>query len=210
MEGFICPQCKSSFESTFALQDHFIKQHQNIVKETNVDSNKTFLQKVKTLNKSSTLSSKSNTQTHNHDHNANIYQPSNLPKITNLSKFTLSGGIDEKLYSKQSIGKTLNHTDLFKKTRHDYVASTTVKENRLILRLDKLLHVIDLYTAKDKRNYELTVAEWAKDADVPLCPFCSKKFSTLFLRFPHHCTVMQLLASIIWLKWPKTPKIVEK
>lgn len=187
-EGFICPECKNSYESTFALQDHFINQHQNIVKEnqSQLDSNKSFLQKVKTLNKSSTLSSTSNTQ---HDYNANIYQtnPSNLPKITDLSKFTTSGGIDEKLYTKQTIGETLNHTVLFKKTRHDYVASTTVKENRLILRLEKLLRVIDISTNKERRNYELTVADWANDSDVPLCPSCSKKFSAFLLRFPHHC-----------------------
>ena len=38
----------------------------------------------------------------------------------------------------------------------------------------------------------------------------SQEFICESVGFLNQNTVMQLLASIIWLKWPKTPKIVEK
>ena len=115
---------------------------------------------------------------------------SKAPEIQNInySEFTTTGGIDVLQYKKQLIGQyddqqINNH---FKKTRSSNITRIIAQENKLLLRLEKLLKVINL-EKPSRRNYETSIVPWVPDKDVPFCPGCGSKFGLFQMNFPHHC-----------------------
>ena len=115
-------------------------------------------------------------------------EPPPPPKITDFTKHTLTGGIDELQFSHQPIGKfdDKSITEAFKFIRHEHVKRITLEENRVLLRLEKLSSTPSL-PSNERRDYEKSVVNWVKDEDCPICPFCGEKFSIWKLSLPHHC-----------------------
>lgn len=207
-EGFICPLCKTDHDSMFQLQNHFITQHSessNDSSHTNKSSNPNHSShqnsspqsgghgspqnKNKKKNQDETSrrgeNNKNLSGTSNNPKNLNLPQPS--LKITNFKIHTTTGGIDHLQYKKQEIGDHDygEYNNFFKKTRTSMITRAIANENKLLLRLEKLLKII--YLPKfQRRNYELSIVNWAADKDVPFCPDCSVKFSFLNFKFPHH------------------------
>ena len=138
---------------------------------------KTTLRKVTNINKKSSKQISSET-------------PSKASEIQNInySEFTTTGGIDVLQYKKQLIGQYDDQqiNKHFKKTRSSNITRIIAQENKLLLRLEKLLKVINLEKSS-RRNFETSIVPWVPDKDVPFCPGCGSKFGLFQMNFPHHC-----------------------
>lgn len=155
-EGFLCPMCHKDLRSPEKLIAHFQVLHseeQDILK-----SIKEFYGKAK----------------------KKILKLEDQDLETFKNELTL-----EHLYidvqQEQELGCFHSHTDFFKNIRRDRLDHRTAETNKLIIRLDKLLH---LYGADRKQNEQYLVA-WVDGTFVKQCPSCAANFN--IARRQHHC-----------------------
>jgi len=92
----------------------------------------------------------------------------------------------------QELGAVRRRTPRFRGMRKGKTDTSDLRQNQLLLRLDKLLYdgpnengLAAKAALKARRDYERTVVTWTDDSMVTLCPDCHKPFG--MLRRKHHC-----------------------
>lgn len=98
-------------------------------------------------------------------------------------------------------GKLVSHTEEFLNLRAQRISHAHREQDRLLLRLEKLMRVADdpsdspaagltRFTAGSaalkRKAAQKALVPWAADKDVPLCPICAAEFNRITRR-KHHC-----------------------
>ncbi|XP_025016336.1 rabenosyn-5 isoform X2 [Tetranychus urticae] len=164
MEGFLCPNCISRFDTARELLAHFEEQHKGETPQKAVSSLRGILDKAKKiLNTDDEGSSKSTNAADNefYDNDPNEYWR-----------------------SVQACGPTRSYWEQFKVRRNHKIENCVIETNKLLIRLDKLLRETPI-DPDLKKLHEKSVVEWVEDVYVNLCPQCAKTFN--FSRRRHHC-----------------------
>lgn len=171
MEGFICPECKVTFQTIGLLENHFNTHFEG-------PSIKSILSKAKDY----TLS-----WIANDGDSAGSY-----PSATEGDGgggpgwSTGSSTPTELLYTDQSIGRANNLTKVFKAVRPKRISHSQKEANKLHLRLDKLVTALVSEIQAGKKNLkdvEKSVIPWNDTSDT--CVSCSEILSVLSRK--HHC-----------------------
>nr|XP_023019565.1 rabenosyn-5 [Leptinotarsa decemlineata] len=81
----------------------------------------------------------------------------------------------------QDPGLTQSHTDYYKSSRREKLDHKTAETNKLIIRLDRLLHV----NGPDRKQHEQELVAWLDGTTVSRCPSCTSAFN--ITRRQHHC-----------------------
>lgn len=81
----------------------------------------------------------------------------------------------------QESGQNRSHTEFFKNVRRERLDHRTSETNRLIIRLDKLLHI----HGSDRKQQEQELVTWLDGTTVSRCPSCAATFN--ITRRQHHC-----------------------
>lgn len=162
MEGFLCPNCISRFDTARELLSHFEEQHKGETPQKAVSSLRGILDKAKKiLNTDDDGSSKSTNAADNE-----FYDPNEYWRST------------------QACGPTRRYWEQFKLKRSHKIENCIIETNKLLIRLDKLLRETPI-DPDLKKLHEKSVVEWVEDVHVNLCPQCAKTFN--FSRRRHHC-----------------------
>ncbi|KAG8232352.1 hypothetical protein J437_LFUL008820, partial [Ladona fulva] len=165
LEGFICPICKKDLVTALLLSTHFQEEH---------NDDQDVLRSLKDL------FGKAKKKILKQDVPGQEY-------FQNQSETEFSQNQSKPgFYSRhQTVGCIRSHMETFRMLRSARVEHYAAETNKLLIRLDKLL--IDMPTDPIKRKaHEQQVVPWLNDADVPLCPSCTRPFQ-LLMRRKHHC-----------------------
>ncbi|XP_053678918.1 rabenosyn-5 [Anopheles nili] len=175
IEGFLCPVCKSDLRSPERLTLHVEHEHsdeQDLLRSLKEMFN--FARQgitLKAKKKNSLMST--------------ISEPSSniLEAAIYSSGAKIPTGLTQELV-KQVIGYYCDHSMYFKAVRNPRLERYAAETNKLIIRLDKLLH--DCPTDVDqKKRHEQSKVPWVNGKLVKLCPGCAKSFG--ITRRQHHC-----------------------
>lgn len=159
LEGFICPICKTNFETPNDLTRHFEELH-NDDPEIFKSLKDLFGKAKKKILKQDEI-------------------PEVFPCSPNNQIQTL-----EITREQQEPGLTRSHTIYFKEIRHMRLEPYNSETNKLLMRLDKLLFNLPLRPAA-RKEHERSIVPWIDETHVNLCPNCAKNFHVT--RRKHHC-----------------------
>ncbi|CAB0032995.1 unnamed protein product [Trichogramma brassicae] len=81
-------------------------------------------------------------------------------------------------------GHIRSHTKYFKEIRNTRLERFTTENNKLLIRLDKLLNQLPTDPI-ERKAYEQAIVPWMDDKDARLCLTCAKSFN--LTRRKHHC-----------------------
>ncbi|OWA52839.1 Rabenosyn-5 [Hypsibius exemplaris] len=164
-EGFICPICMQDLGTIDELQEHFERDH--------TEEDKSILQQLKGMLLKKVGRSTSPT-------------PERRNGGGGLSDDEGGGFHNDQLitWDPQDDGDVTSHTEYFRKIRDNRMERFMVETNKLIIRLDKLVHEAPS-DPRQRAVFEKHLASWVPDHDVPVCPGCGKTFKR-FMR-KHHC-----------------------
>uniref|UniRef100_A0A1Y1NBS9 FYVE-type domain-containing protein n=1 Tax=Photinus pyralis TaxID=7054 RepID=A0A1Y1NBS9_PHOPY len=155
-EGFICPVCYKDYRSSSNLFSHFVELHSE--EQDLLKSIKDLVGKAK----------------------------KRILKIDekDLELFKNEISLQEFHWDytePQEPGVSRKHTDFFKIVRRERLDHRTSETNRLIIRLDKLLHI----NGSDRKQQEQELVTWLDGTAVSRCPSCAATFN--ITRRQHHC-----------------------
>ncbi|KAL5268741.1 hypothetical protein ACHWQZ_G002551 [Mnemiopsis leidyi] len=171
MEGFICPECKESFQTAGLLENHFNSHFEG-------PSIKSLLTKAKDY----TLSWISN------EEESAGQQVGSGSSGSGSSTPNLRQEHRQPFSEDQPIGRATNLTKVFRAVRPKRISHSQKEANKLHLRLDKLVSALLSEIRAGKKNLkevEKSVIPWNDDSDV--CVGCGEILSVLQLARKHHC-----------------------
>lgn len=170
MEGFICPECKESFQTAGLLEGHFSTHFEG-------PSIKSIFSKAKDYTLSWIVNEEEGT-------------PSVGPGSSGSGSSTPNFIHEHRqpYNEEQFIGRATNLTKVFKAVRPKRISHSQKEANKLHLRLDKLVSALLSEIRAGKKNLkevEKSVIPWNDDSDV--CVSCGEILSVLQLARKHHC-----------------------
>ncbi|KAL7301218.1 hypothetical protein TKK_0006184 [Trichogramma kaykai] len=184
MEGFICPICMIDFKTPVLLTKHFEEYHKD---------DPEILRSLKDL------FGKAKKKILKQD------DVGDYPDAIIIKNHKHSLEID---WGPQDIGHIRSHTKYFKEIRNTRLERFTTENNKLLIRLDKLLNQLPTDPI-ERKAYEQAIVPWMDDKDARLCLTCAKSFN--LTRRKHHCRlcgVMMCHGCSLFLSLEKARKII--